>query len=127
MIMKADISPKRYKALPRLVHVLLLDFGAWLVGSGARYYLEETPTRPRDWDVMIPPERWLEAVRTISLREPEISVNAFGGLKITCDPVEKEVVSYDIWPGTLDTFLPGDNATQVAVRLNPYTVVKASS
>lgn len=105
---------KRYRELPMSVHSILLDCQAWLTGSGARYLLEEIDNPPPDWDLLIPPTKWLQACRLVALEGLSPIFNSFGGLKVD---------NIDMWPGTVDSFLTGHRC-EVLVRLNPYTVVR---
>ena len=119
------INYERTKALPRLVFQLSWAYDGWVVGSGARYLLGLTETC-RDFDVLIPYEKWDQA----SLLLPNHArPNTFGGWKVC---VDEQQTSVDVWPHSLERFFaralitkPGTH-NQYAVQLSTYTTLIAA-
>lgn len=118
---------KRYGKLPDLVITLLVNHQGWLVGTGAAWLVEDTDELPSDFDVIIPPTEWCEAMRVIHHATDSLVVrfNKFGGLKVLgkYSGLKGDI---DVWPSTLEDFLPGDR-DQVAIRLSPRTIVRATT
>lgn len=111
------MSAKRYNLLPPIVLALMVDHSAWLVGSGAPYYLGEREDEPRDWDLIVSPANWNAACRAIRLAGGLIQFNTFGGLKVNG--------SMDVWCSTLDEFATNlPKASAIAVRMRPEQVVR---
>lgn len=110
------------KTLPKLVRTLMVNHGAWLVGSAASWYVGDTDALPADYDLLVPPKSWNAACRTVALVCAAVRFNSYGGIK-----AEDEGHMIDLWSGTLDDFfVPGHPDAKLAVRLSPCVVVRAT-
>ena len=78
---------------PNIVTKLTTLCDGWLVGSSA----EEDNDNPRDYDIFIPIDKWLEASNYIP---QDAKINRMGGFKVISDG--KEV---DIWTGKMEDIL----------------------
>lgn len=78
---------------PGLVSKLTTLCDGWLVGSSAIV----SDVEPRDYDVFIPIDKWLEASNYIPV---DAKINRMGGFKVICEG--KEV---DVWTGKMESFL----------------------
>jgi len=78
---------------PKIVTKLTTLCDGWLVGSSAL----DSDKEPRDYDVFIPIDKWLEASNYIPYNA---KINRMGGFKVISDG--KEV---DIWTGKMEDFL----------------------
>ncbi len=86
--------------VPSLVLTLCDSFGAWVVGSRA------VPAQAhigRDWDILIPPDRWKAAVGCAVKFATELGLTptctAQGGIHIASNP------PIDIIPGHMEQYL----------------------
>lgn len=92
-------------------------YDAWIVGSGAEWYSDESKdVFPKDIDIIIPPDKFNDAIK-IMPRDVDLKLNHFGGFKICIENVE-----VDFWPMTLDNFISivDRHGKQAAVKFNPY-------
>lgn len=110
-----------HRLLPDVVMNILVDYKAWIVGSGADWYLRKDASKenmPRDLDVLVPPECFIRACRL--LKGHSIAINSFGGIKFSADGV-----SCDVWGMSLEKFMTKSNkaGTQRAIRLSPNATV----
>ncbi len=80
----------RLREVPILVRTLCFIFGGWVVGGSAKYLTDESVDLTRDWDVVVPPEKWSEVVMILP---PGTVTNTFGGFKVLQNEVE-----IDFWP-----------------------------
>lgn len=102
--------------LPALVSSWLLVNDAWLVGSACEWLLDVNQAhRPKDFDVMIPPEQFHKACKLLT--GMDFKLNSFGGLKVLSDDI------IDVWPMTLADYVLTLSGT-VAVHLRPFKVVR---
>jgi hypothetical protein len=78
---------------PEIVTKLTTVCDGWLVGSSA----DPTNDNPRDYDIYIPMNNWINA----SILMPKnVTVNSLGGFKFKVDNIE-----IDIWTGDINLFL----------------------
>lgn len=96
----------------------MMDFEGWLVGSAVPWFEGMTDDKPKDYDVIIPPHRWPEAMR--SLADVEYEVNSFGGLKFKTG---SDVI--DVWPDSLGGYfrMGGTKTPIYALSLDPRVTV----
>jgi len=78
---------------PKIVTKLTTLCDGWLVGSSA----DMSNENPRDYDVFIPIDKWLEASNYIP---QDSKINRLGGFKVICEG--KEV---DVWTGQMENIL----------------------
>lgn len=85
------------KMLPRLVYLMCVH-GALVVGSTAKWLNGDIDTDPKDYDLLVPLERW----QTIALLIPDTAKpNKFGGWRFNDDKGNE----IDVWPDTLENYL----------------------
>jgi hypothetical protein len=104
----------RIKELPLLVRVLSFTYNGYIVGGAAKYLTGQTNDKPRDWDVVVPPEIWSEVCKIVP---HQTMTNTWGGFKID---------NVDFWSEDLghyfrtmhQEFMPGR-----AVHIRSKTVV----
>jgi hypothetical protein len=90
-----SLSEKK-NIIPQKIKELSWNYEAWIVGGSARYLLGLEDSC-KDWDVLIPFNRWGEACRTIPKGTP---ANSFGGFKLNVEDCE-----IDVWAGEIGWFL----------------------
>jgi hypothetical protein len=102
------------KQLPRVVYQMCVH-GAYIVGSYARALAGTLKRTPRDFDLMVPLDKW----QVIALMIPATAKpNKFGGWRFSTD-WDKATVEVDVWPDTLDSYLgrcksqPGESVIAV--------------
>ena len=78
--------------------ILLAEYDSWVIGSAAAPDCDYATVR--DFDIIIPWEKWDTAVNVILRFATQVKANSFGGWKVYIDEDE-----LDIWPGTLQTIL----------------------
>lgn len=116
----------RLKMVPEIVKNTLHMDNNWLVGSGAEYILGKKGSLPRDWDIVINPEKWLDTLKC--LKASNCSINTMGGIKYTDGDIQM-----DLWPDTLPQYFLRMPRTmkpsfpQYAVCLHTFMVVEASN
>ena len=79
------------RILPALVGKLVYSCDAWILGSAAAPDADLSAVR--DFDVLVPPARWLQAAQLIPR---DAKPNTYGGWK--CQSEGREV---DVWPEDL--------------------------
>ncbi len=94
---------------PKIVTKLTTLCNGWLVGSSADINNEN----PKDYDVFIPIDKWLEASNYIP---QDAKINRMGGFKVLCEGVE-----VDIWTGKMEDFLASN---YFKFAYNPKTGVR---
>lgn len=107
--------------LPTRVHTLMIDHGAWLVGSGVPWFRGEGP-RPKDLDLIVPPHNWSRAVRALGdIHTLAPRHNMFGGLTVFVDDWY-----VDLWPSTVGDYFRqnGFKTPKYAMSLNPNVVLE---
>lgn len=88
---------KKPVLLPAIIYKMCVH-GALIVGSYAKFLAGEN-VKPRDYDLLVPPEKW----QTCALLIPKCAeLNSFGGWRFIDKQSGKEV---DIWPSTLEKYL----------------------
>ncbi len=85
---------KIHHSLPDVVRTLCWNVDAWIVGSAAENF-----RTAKDWDVIVPHDRWSEAALICISHSP--TANSFGGWKL--HPKTGETI--DVWPCSLDQYL----------------------
>lgn len=113
---------RRYRQLPPLVLHILLYFEAWLVGSGAEFYEGNIDEVPKDFDVMVSPDKFQEAVGLLRIDGvDEIRINSFGGLNF----LDTSGQSIDLFPMSLENYITINNKVgkKSAIRIRPYAYV----
>ena len=96
---------------PKIVTKLTTLCDAWLVGSSA----DLNNKSPRDFDIFVPIDKWLEASNYIP---QDAKINSLGGFKVICESIE-----VDIWTGKMETFLASNYFT---FAYHPKTNVRIS-
>ena len=92
------------KLLPRQVYQMCV-FGGLLVGSAAKFILDDTSEPPNDWDVLVPLSKW----QTVALLIPQdAKPNKFGGWRFTLDNGE----DVDLWPDSVENYLRNCKTTR---------------
>ena len=110
----------RFRKLPEIAKLLLLNHRAWLVGSTAAWYLADGRGGFNDVDLMVPFGEWMAVSRVIrTMFGEEVALNNLGGFKL-----DDQGVDVDVWPMSLDDFLPSNRDGEYCVRIRPPTVVK---
>ena len=69
----------RIKDIPILVRTLSFLTDGWIVGGAAKYLAGLTDDLPRDWDIVISPEKWSEVCHIVP---PGTVTNTWGGFKV---------------------------------------------
>lgn len=107
---------RKYRFIPAPFRALLTR-GAWLVGSGAEWYVSAgSGAMPKDLDIIVPPS---DAGALTHLDQSRVRLNSFGGIKL-----RMRGVTADVWFHTLDDFTAASDKGGFAVRLKPFTLVK---
>jgi len=84
---------------PKIVTKLTTLCDGWIVGSSAN----PDNINPRDYDIFIPIDKWLEASNYI----PQTAkINRMGGFKLKCEGIE-----IDVWTGKMETILASNYFT----------------
>ena len=114
----------KYRNLPKEVMSWLLLEGAWLVGSGAAWYVGDSAKQPKDYDVLISPERLPNALLHARAAGGTLGYTSFGGLRAI---LNRSVI--DFWPMGLETFIglyavDRVSKPQVAFRFRPRTILR---
>lgn len=81
----------RRNRLPAAVRPFLQ--AGYLVGSAARWLIDDSVGVPFDYDVVIPPSEWHTVARLIPFGTP---ANSFGGFRLTVDHVVMDIWAQDI-------------------------------
>ena len=106
--------------LPAFVMSLLLNEGAWLVGSAVTWVQDNCDPRyaPKDIDLIIPPENWSRVARMLHDKSPVF--NTYGGVNIVT-----EGWSIDLWPQTLSGYFRqgGVKTPRLALSMDPYIIL----
>lgn len=110
----------KFNSLPKFVLTLCYSFDGWLIGGAVGYALRETNEHPRDFDVVVPFERWREAALVIP---HDAMVNTFGGFKILTEFVGNKSVMVDVWPGTVQGVLTHTAMKPRALHLPTGTLI----
>ena len=109
---------KRHRELPDLIRAILFDCDAFLVGSGALWYIDMDAERPKDLDVIVAPDDWNRVTRMIGIDNFIAVLNSLGGLKVDGN---------DIWMSTVNeyikTSLGKGKKPNVLVGINPNCVI----
>jgi hypothetical protein len=95
-ILLIDNFKKIKNKIPQKIREISMNYEGWIVAGSAKYLigLEE---KTKDWDILIPWNRWGEASRII----PQGTVaNHMGGFKFKYNKEE-----IDLWPGDIGWFL----------------------
>lgn len=112
---------RRYRQLPPIVLHILLHYEAWLVGSGADWYHGVKDEVPKDFDVMVPPDKFQDTMELIRIDGADLHLNSFGGLSFLTEAGD----SIDLFSLSLDKYITVNNKVghKAAVRLRPYAYV----
>ena len=97
------------KKYPKIVTKLTTLCDAWIIGSAV---VEENP---RDYDVFVPIDKWLEASNYIP---QNAKINRLGGFKMVCEG--KEI---DVWTGKMEFIL---TTNQFKFAFHPKSGIKIS-
>lgn len=102
--------------LPNEVIGILIDYDAWLVGSGCEWAMGDKGDEPDDFDIIIPPQHWTRFIRE---HGRDSSIANFGGIKLA-DP------AIDAWPDTLSGYFrfTGTKTPRFALSFNPFVYLK---
>lgn len=131
MTIKTNITKKDYTSgsniyptVPHAIMAMMMDYDAWMVGSGVLYCTGQKPDIPKDFDIIIAPHQWQRFMR--GYREMFESLSMFGGVKLR-DPATEMII--DVWPATLNDYYVlsvSDTKKPIwAMKWNPYIVVEA--
>lgn len=84
---------KAHAKLGPVARQLCMLFDGLVIGGGVRYLVNEDDTnKPKDIDIVIPIDRWVEASKIIP---SHAVVNSFGGFKFQDGPLEVDVWADD--------------------------------
>lgn len=86
---------KIHQKLPSLAKKLCYYYDAFIVGGSVHYLIGKTDQKPKDFDIIISPDKFREAM--IEFVDKECTLNSFGGFKINSDGYD-----VDVWPDTID-------------------------
>ena len=107
---------RKYRELPELLRAILFDCDAYLVGSGALWYIDASAKMPKDLDVIVSPDDWNKACRMIGVSGIFDKLNSLGGLKVGGN---------DIWMSTINEYIKaalgrrrGDNIMMIGINPN---------
>jgi hypothetical protein len=130
---------KPLRALPLPIRSVLIDCNAWVVGSGALWFLGKLKEPPRDFDIIVPPGSWMTAARIVNSKFLAMRLNSFGGLKLSVTakwrlveeleidnaPSNKKIITIDLWPQHLEDFFMHTPKVKKswAVRIVPRSVI----
>lgn len=119
-------SDSRYKRLPGVVHTILIEEKAWLVGSGAHWYIDgaDPEEEPADYDLVVPTENYPSAILRMSDAGGEEAINSMGGTEFRFE----SGLEVDLWPQTIHEYVEistSQGFSPIAlVRLNPKVELK---
>lgn len=99
--MNMKLNEERRDRCPPLVELFAQRYDAWIVGGAARYLLD-LEENVKDWDLLVPLYRWIDAARVLPRGA---TANAFGGFKF-----QSHGHTLDVWGGDI-----GEHFSQ-----NPY-------
>lgn len=90
-----------YRKLPEAIKSVLLTSEGWLVGGSIESLINDKAAN--DYDIIVPDRELFQTVtkQLTSLTGTGVSINSFGGLKITLE----NGLKIDIWCEELDHFL----------------------
>lgn len=111
-VIKAPFSPN---TLPSFVRATLLLHRAFLVGSGAEWFLTQLAPQPRDFDVLVDPHEYQDACKMLT--GINVRINSFGGTTVIGPP------AIDVIPMDLGEYIKRCSGN-IAVSLMPFRVVR---
>lgn len=110
---KAPYSPS---TLPSFVRAVLLLHRAYLVGSGAEWFIDQAgKPLPRDFDVLVDPHEHQDACKLLT--GVDVRINSFGGVTVIGPPL------IDVIPLDLGEYVKRCSGN-IAVSLMPFKVVR---
>jgi hypothetical protein len=109
---KAPFSPS---TLPSFVRATLLLHRAFLVGSGAEWFLTQLTPQPRDFDVLVDPHEYQDACKMLT--GVDVRINSFGGTTVIGPP------AIDVIPMDLGEYVKRCSGN-IAVSLMPYRIIR---
>lgn len=102
--------------LPSFVRIALLTRRAFLVGSGAEWFLDQAGREPpRDFDVLIDPHDFQDACKLLT--GVDVRINSFGGVTVIGPP------AIDVIPMDLGEYIKRCSGN-IAVSLMPFKVIR---
>lgn len=109
---------KRRK-LPDIIESIMMFHNCWLVGSGAKWFMDkdDNAEKPNDWDLIAEQSEFAAATKRIDHVSQSVCINSMGGLKFRTGECW-----IDIWTDTIAGYTEiaekTKNGTIRAVRLN---------
>jgi len=92
---------ERLRNMPSLVKTLTFSHDGWIVGGAAKYMCGLIETT-RDWDIIIPPSKWVTASKSFPFGS---TINTMGGIKIIELIDDKNTwplkIEIDVWASDL--------------------------
>ncbi len=90
------------KKLPSLAYKLCVN-GGLIAGSQAKKLVGEK-VKPKDWDILVPPEKW----QAVALLIPKSAkLNSFGGWSFE----DSHGTPFDVWCDTMQNYLTNCKST----------------
>lgn len=112
-VIKAPHSPS---TLPSFVRSTLLLHRAFLIGSGAEWFLhQENRQQPRDFDILVDPHAYQDACAPLT--GVSVRINSFGGVTVIGPP------AIDVIPMDLGEYIKRCSGN-IAVSLMPFKVIR---
>lgn len=85
---------KPHEKLGNVGRAFCYIFDAWIVGGGANYIAGKDLRVPKDIDILIPLNKWVEACKIIP---KDSKINSFGGAKF----IDSNGIIIDVWTDDL--------------------------
>lgn len=107
-----------YTKIPKKIKTLLINGEGWLVGGSCNSILNGNI--PKDYDIIIPDrELYHRLLIFLGNEEYTMTLNTFGGCKVTIDDIE-----VDLWCEELSHFLLNANKVNYIFNLKKVMLLK---
>lgn len=107
----------KFSNAPDIVRTLCLNYSAFIIGSAAKYLLDEEDSF-RDWDIVVPLSQWGLAQRLIP---KDATHNTFGGSKVILHEKSTNRTHFiDIWAADI-SFVMDNNKDSIFYMVHPLS------
>ena len=110
---------KVYAHLPTIVKTILLMSEGYLVG-GALRDIHSGEVEPKDYDIIVPFDRWEFLVNSLKHTNKTFTLNTFGGFKYVLPLTVRGLdthICVDVWPAEIGTFLQSHGRSEFLYSL----------
>lgn len=109
---------KVYAHLPSVVKTILIMSEGWLVG-GALRDIDTGLKQPKDYDIIVPFDKWQSVVNSLKHTEHVPVLNSFGGFKYTFPggAYSTTEITVDLWPQDLHSYIQSNGRAEYMFNL----------